>query len=65
MTGVAWPRETRFERRCFELLRQAYVSARYSPQYSIGDEELDWLMAQAGVLQTIVAEVCTEHLRQS
>ncbi|MET4682602.1 hypothetical protein ABIE19_000511 [Brevundimonas faecalis] len=26
----AWPRETKFDRRCFELLREAYVKARYS-----------------------------------
>jgi hypothetical protein len=28
---AAWPRDDRFSRRCFELLRQAYVNARYSP----------------------------------
>lgn len=27
---AAWPRDTRFGQRCFELLRQAYVNARYS-----------------------------------
>jgi predicted nucleotidyltransferase len=31
----AWPRETKFERRCFELLREAYVKARYSKHYKI------------------------------
>lgn len=60
---AAWPRETRFERRCFELLRQAYIGARYSPDYQIGDDELGWLMGRVGALQAIVAEVCTEHLR--
>jgi HEPN domain-containing protein len=25
-----WPRDTKFARRCFELLQQAYVNARYS-----------------------------------
>ncbi|MBW8911075.1 MAG: HEPN domain-containing protein, partial [Sphingomonas sp.] len=28
-----WPRDTKFGRRCFELLQQAYVNARYSPHY--------------------------------
>lgn len=27
----AWPRASKFEQRCFELLRRAYVDARYSP----------------------------------
>ena len=29
-----WPRTTKFERRCYELLRDAYVKARYSRQYT-------------------------------
>jgi predicted nucleotidyltransferase len=37
---AAWPRADKFSRRCFELLRQAYVNARYSPHYEISDEEL-------------------------
>ena len=37
---AAWPRDDRFARRCFELLRQAYVNARYSPHYEITSEEL-------------------------
>lgn len=36
----AWPRAGKFERRCFELLREAYVNARYSAQYEISAEEL-------------------------
>ena len=54
----AWPRSTKFERRCFELLRQAYVNARYSPQYAITNEELEWLGGQVSKLQKLVARVC-------
>jgi hypothetical protein len=39
----AWPRGTKFEQRSFELLRRAYVDARYSPHYKINAEELAWL----------------------
>ena len=38
-----WPRDTRFARRCFEVLRRAYVDARYSPHYKITAEELHWI----------------------
>ena len=58
----AWPRSTKFERRCFELLRQAYVNARYSPQYAITNEELEWLGGQVSKLQKLVARVCKERL---
>ncbi len=59
---AAWPRDDRFSRRCFELLRQAYVNARYSPQYEIADDELRWLGERVGVLQTLVKQVCKARL---
>ena len=58
----AWPRGTKFERRCFELLRQAYVNARYSPHYAITDEELAWLGERVMILLDLVDEVCRSHL---
>jgi predicted nucleotidyltransferase/HEPN domain-containing protein len=59
---AAWPRDERFARRCFELLRQAYVNARYSPHYAISDEELRWLGERIEVLKTLVEDVCREHI---
>ena len=58
----AWPRDDRFSRRCFELLRQAYVNARYSPHYVITDEELGWLAEHVAKLQSLVEAVCRERL---
>lgn len=58
----AWPRDDRFSRRCFELLRQAYVNARYSPHYEISDEELYWLGERVAILQNLVQEVCERRL---
>jgi predicted nucleotidyltransferase len=59
---AAWPRDERFARRCFELLRQAYVNARYSPNYAISDEELRWLGERIEVLKQLVEDVCREHI---
>jgi len=58
----AWPHETKFERRCFELLRAAYVKARYSKHYKISDEELAWLKGRVEVLQNRVQQVCAERI---
>ena len=58
----AWPRETRFDKRCFELLRRAYVDARYSPHYKISKEELDWLVDHVGLLQHAVEALCRARL---
>ena len=57
-----WPRDTRFGQRCFELLRRAYVDARYSPSYKITPEELAWLSERITVLQALVREICEEQL---
>jgi uncharacterized protein len=60
----AWPRGTRFEQRCFELLRRAYVDARYSPHYKIMPEELAWLGEQVGVLQGLAQRACEARLEE-
>ncbi|MCS3744417.1 HEPN domain-containing protein, partial [Rhizobium sp. BK661] len=59
---AAWPRDTRFSRRCFELLSRAYVEARYSSQYEITQEELAWLTERVRSLQEVVKTVCLERL---
>lgn len=60
----AWPRDTKFERRCFELLREAYVKARYSEHYKISVEELNWLSERVGELRTLTATVCDARLTE-
>lgn len=58
----AFPHETKFERRCFELLRAAYVKARYSKHYRITAEELTWLTEHVGVLSDQVQAICDERI---
>ena len=59
---AAWPREDRFSRRCFELLRLAYVNARYSPEYRLTDEEIGWIAEHVGQLEMLVRQVCEGRL---
>ncbi len=58
----AWPRETRFQQRSWELLRRAYVEARYSKHYKIGAEELAWLSERVAVLRDLVEAACRARL---
>lgn len=58
----AWPRDTRFAQRAFELLRRAYVEARYSPNFKITNEELTWLMDRVEKLSQLVRQVCENRL---
>lgn len=57
-----WPRDTKFARRCFELLQQAYVNARYSPHYKISREELDWIVERVELLQAEVRAIAEKRL---
>lgn len=59
---AVWPHETKFEKRCFELLRAAYVKARYSKHYRITTEELAWLTDRVEVLKDTVQIVCNQRL---
>jgi len=58
----AWPRDSRVDRRRFELLKRAYVDARYSPNYEIGTDDLEVLAASVRRLREIVEVVCLERL---
>jgi hypothetical protein len=60
-----WPRGERFNKRCWELLRRAYVEARYSPHYSIAPDELAWLVARVADPQQRVEAACRTYLAQT
>lgn len=57
-----WPIETKFQRRAYELLRAAYVKARYSRHYRITQEELEWLGSRIAILQSAVKELCRARI---
>ena len=59
-----WPRSTKFERRCYELLRDAYVKARYSRHYRVSDEQLAWLSGRVALLQTLVRQLCEARIAE-
>jgi len=59
-----WPTDSKFHKRCFELLRAAYVKARYSPHYKITAEELAWIQERVELLQSLVKDLCEARLRQ-
>lgn len=60
----AWRRVTKLDRRRFELLKRAYVEARYSPNYSISIEDLDALYASVNGLRGLVARLCETRIAE-
>jgi HEPN domain-containing protein/predicted nucleotidyltransferase len=59
---AVWPRENRFQKRCYALLRDAYVKARYSRSYVITAEQLDWIATRVAVLQNLVRQACESRI---
>ncbi len=57
-----WPRTGRFEKRCYALLRDAYVKARYAPSYRISADELAWIAGRVEVLQGLVKSACEARI---
>ena len=63
---AVWPRATKIDRRRFELLKRAYVEARYSANYEIDIEDLNALAGSARRLRDLIETVSREwvgHLR--
>lgn len=57
----AWPRTSRADKRSFELLRRAYVDARYSHFYRVSAEELGWIEDRLRVLQDLIERSCARR----
>lgn len=60
----AWPRAERVDRRRFELLKRAYVEARYSASYEISTEDLAALSKSVRHLRDIVETVSRERIEE-
>lgn len=59
---AAWPREQRADRRRFELLKRAYVEARYSDQYDVGADDLALQLTSVSQLRDLVKTVSEERI---
>jgi HEPN domain-containing protein/predicted nucleotidyltransferase len=59
---TAFPRATEEQKRRFELLKKAYIDARYKRDYVITQEELEYLAGRVRKMQEIVKRVCEERI---
>jgi predicted nucleotidyltransferase len=58
----AWPRHYKRDRSAYNILKRAYVEARYSPHFTITTEQLNWLEAGTKRLHDLVDQACQDHL---
>jgi len=61
---AVWPTNERVQKRAYNLLREAYIKARYSREYEISPEELDWLSERVSVLQELVRTLCLARITE-
>ncbi|BFD45367.1 MAG: HEPN domain-containing protein [Rickettsia endosymbiont of Sergentomyia squamirostris] len=59
-----FPYESEEQKACFDLLRDAYVKARYDKHYRITKEQLLYLIGRVEQLQKITEKICLEKLSQ-
>ena len=57
-----FPQGNREHRSCFQLLKKAYIDARYSKHYEITKEQLIWLAQRVEMLREITEELCKERI---
>lgn len=57
-----WPGSTRDEKRAYARLREAYIKARYSREYRITKEQLEWLGSRVELLKMLVERSCRARL---
>jgi predicted nucleotidyltransferase/HEPN domain-containing protein len=59
---TVFPRATDEEKECFDLLKRAYVEARYNPGYKITKEQLEYLAQRVQKLQDLTKKVCEARI---
>jgi HEPN domain-containing protein len=59
---TVFPRATDQEKERFELLRRAYVEARYNPGYQITKEQLDYLAQRVKKLEDLAKKICEARI---
>ena len=57
-----WPGSSRDEKRAYARLREAYIHARYSREYRITSEQLEWLGSRVELLKSLVERACLARL---
>ncbi|PBQ30549.1 hypothetical protein CNR22_01775 [Sphingobacteriaceae bacterium] len=56
--GKVFPQASAEERQRFDLLKKAYVDARYNMDYKISKEDLEYLSERVQLLRTMTEEIC-------
>ncbi len=59
---TVFPRATDEQKECFDLLKRAYIEARYSSAYRITKTQLEYLGARVQELQELTMKICKARI---
>ena len=57
-----FPMATEEQKKCFDLLNEAYVKARYDSHYKITKQQLEYLAKRVKILQKLTEGICAEKI---
>jgi HEPN domain-containing protein len=60
---AVFPQATDEQKKCFDLLRRAYVEARYNPGYKITKAQLEYLAERVKKLQRLTKRICEARIK--
>lgn len=56
--------DTPEQKKCFDLLRKAYIEARYDKNYEINKTQLDYLIERVEKLKTVTENICLSEIKR-
>ena len=59
-----FPQNTEEEKRLFNLLKDAYISARYNPDFKVTKEDIDALLPKVEKLKSITERICLGRIEE-
>ena len=59
---TVFPGATAEQKECFDLLKRAYIEARYSSAYKITKEQLEYLAERVQKLQELTKKICEARI---
>ena len=59
---TVFPRATEEEERLFQLLKKAYIESRYTLDFKVTREELEYLSERVKMLQELTEKACGERI---
>lgn len=60
--SLFFPLHTDFEKRCFDLLKRAYIEARYYRHFVVTKEELEYMIGRIELMKELTERICKEKL---